>query len=168
MSARHPEQTSFGERGNRARYRSVLLLLRSTSGAATLAHPDVAAREVASDRYYRECVAACNRDDFSGYAEMWSPDIIARTWGGPTICGRALLVQTMGDNTLRAGVRVCLDRVIASSQITVLEARLENPPETPDHCPPVTTQVHFHPDGQTRSILFAFGQERASTGALTT
>jgi hypothetical protein len=68
----------------------------------------------------------------------------------------------IADNTPRAGVRVLLDRVITSEEITVLDARLANPPDTPAHCPAATSQVHFHPGGRTRSIVFAFTDNDAA------
>lgn len=136
---------------------------------ATLAHPDVGARDAAGDRYYRDCVDAANRGDFSGYAETWAPDITGRTPTGPTIRGRDRLVRMMTDSTPGAGVQVQLDRVISCSRVTVLEAQFENPPHAPEHCPPATTQIHLHPHGRTRSILFAYGESwrRAETAPRT-
>jgi RNA polymerase sigma-70 factor (ECF subfamily) len=123
---------------------------------AARAHPDIAAREQAAARYHHDCVNAVNQGDLSGYTERWAPDIAGHPSGGPVIHGRPRLARTIADNTPRAGVRVLLDRVIASEQITVLEARLANPPDAPAHCPTATTQVHFHRRGRTDSILFAF------------
>lgn len=123
---------------------------------AARAHPDIAAREQAAARYHRDCVDAVNDGDLSGYTERWAPNIAGHPTGAPAIHGRAGLTRMIADNTPRAGVRVLLDRVIASEQITVLEARLANPSDAPDHCPTTTTQVHFHPGGRTESILFAF------------
>lgn len=124
---------------------------------ATRAHPDVAAREEASECYHRECIDAFNDGDLSGFTDTWAPDITGRPTGGPAIRGRARLAETIADATPRAGVRVLLDKVIASAEITVLEARLQNPAHVPDHCPATTTQVHFHPGGKTNSIVFAYG-----------
>jgi RNA polymerase sigma factor (sigma-70 family) len=123
---------------------------------ASRAHPDIAAREQAAALYHRDCVDAVNDGDLSGYTERWARDIAGHPTGAPAIHGRAGLARMIADNTPRAGVRVLLDRVIASEQITVLEARLANPSDAPDHCPTTTTQVHFHPGGRTESILFAF------------
>jgi RNA polymerase sigma-70 factor (ECF subfamily) len=123
---------------------------------ATRAHPDVATREQAATRYHRDCVDAVNHGDLSGYTERWAPDVAGRPAGAPTIHGRARIARLIADNNPRAGVRVLLDRVIASEEVTVLEARLANPTDAPAHCPAATTQIHFHPGGRTRSILFAF------------
>jgi RNA polymerase sigma-70 factor (ECF subfamily) len=123
---------------------------------AARAHPDIAAREHAVERYHHDCVDAVNHGDVSGYTERWAPDIAGHPTGAAAIHGRSRLARMIADNTPRAGVRVLLDRVIASEQITVLEARLANPPDAPAHCPPATTQIHFHPGGRTQSILFAY------------
>jgi RNA polymerase sigma-70 factor (ECF subfamily) len=130
---------------------------------AARTHPDVAARERAAERHHHDCVDAVNHGDLSGYTERWAPDIAGRPAGGPAIHGRAALARMIADNTPRAGVRVLLDRVIASEQITVLEARLANPPDAPAHCPPATIQIHFHPDERTRSILFAYAGQASSS-----
>jgi RNA polymerase sigma-70 factor (ECF subfamily) len=123
---------------------------------AARAHPDVAARDRAAARYHHDCVDAVNEGDLSGYVERWAPDVAGHPTGAPAIHGRAELARMIADNTPRAGVRVMLDRVIASERITVLEARLANPAHGPAHCPASTTQIHFHPGGRTRSILFAY------------
>jgi RNA polymerase sigma-70 factor (ECF subfamily) len=123
---------------------------------AARAHHDLAAREQAAERYHRDCVDAVNHGDLSGYAERWASDVAGHPVGAPTIQGRARIARMIADNTPRAGVSVLLDRVIASEEITVLEARLANPPGAPAHCPAATTQIHWHPGGRTRSILFAF------------
>jgi RNA polymerase sigma-70 factor (ECF subfamily) len=130
---------------------------------ATRVHPDIAARDQADARYQRECIAALNDGDLSGYTERWATDIAGHRSGGPPIIGRNRLAETIADATPRAGVRVLLDRVIASRDITILEARLRNPEHAPDHCPTATTQVHFHPNGRTRSIVFAFNEKQLAT-----
>jgi RNA polymerase sigma-70 factor (ECF subfamily) len=128
---------------------------------AARVHPDVAAREQAAERYHRDCVAAVNRGDMSGYTERWAPDVAGLPSGEPAIHGSLQLARLVADNTPRAGVRVLLDRVVASEEITVLEARLANPSDAPGRCPAATTQVHFHPGGRTRSIRFAFADANA-------
>jgi limonene-1,2-epoxide hydrolase len=92
----------------------------------------------------------------SGYIERWAPDVTGRPAGAPAIHGRGRIARMIADNNPRAGVRVLLDRVIASDEITVLEARLASPADGPARCPAATTQIHFHPGGRTRSIVFAF------------
>jgi RNA polymerase sigma-70 factor (ECF subfamily) len=123
---------------------------------AARTHPDIVVREQAAQRYHRECVEAVNQGDLSGYTERWAADIVGHPTGGSVIHGRPQLARMIADNTPRAGVRVGLERVIASQQITVLEARLANQPHAPARCPTVTTQVHFHPQGRTQAIRFAY------------
>jgi hypothetical protein len=77
--------------------------------------------------------------------ETWAPDIAGHRTGGPVITGRAPLPGAIANATPCAGVQVVLDRVIASREITGLEARLRNPSHAPDHRPTATTQVHLHP-----------------------
>ncbi|MBA3672780.1 MAG: nuclear transport factor 2 family protein, partial [Gemmatimonadaceae bacterium] len=115
--------------------------------------------------YHRECVEAFNTGDLSGFTETWAPDIAGHPVDQPVITGRARLAGMIADATPRAGVQVLLDKVIASREITVLEARLRNPTYAPDHCPTATTQVHFHPGGRTRSILFAFSEDELPRSA---
>ena len=51
------------------------------------------------------------------------------------------------------GVRSRVSHVIPGSDVTVVEAWLDSPPEQPLHCPPALTQVHFHRDGPTSRIV---------------
>jgi hypothetical protein len=118
----------------------------------------LAAHEQASARYYRDCIDAFNGGELSSFTERWAADIAGHHSGGPPIIGRQELAGTIADATPRAGVTVLLDRVIASREITILEARLRNPEHAPDHCPTTTTQVHFNPSGPNRSIILAFSE----------
>ena len=45
------------------------------------------------------------------------------------------------------GVRSRLGKVIPGSEITIVEAWLDSPPEQALHCPPALTQIHFHRRG---------------------
>ena len=51
------------------------------------------------------------------------------------------------------GVRSRFRQAIPGSEITVVEAWLDSPPEQPLHCPPALTQVQFHRDGPTSRIV---------------
>jgi RNA polymerase sigma-70 factor (ECF subfamily) len=51
------------------------------------------------------------------------------------------------------GVRSRVGQVIPGSEVTIVEAWLDSPPEQPLHCPPALTQVHFHRDGPTSRIV---------------
>ena len=51
------------------------------------------------------------------------------------------------------GVRSRVAQVIPGSEVTVVEAWLDSPPDQPLHCPPALTQIHFHRDGPTSRIV---------------
>ncbi len=51
-----------------------------------------------------------------------------------------------------AGVRFRVLDVVASSDLTVVEGRFENPADAPDHCPPVTTQLYVHEGDAIRTM----------------
>jgi hypothetical protein len=74
----------------------------------------------------------------------------------------AIAETCLAGATAEPGVCVHLDRVVSSAAITVIEARFENPLDAPGHCPPATTQIHFHPGGCTTRVLFTFSA-RADT-----
>ncbi len=141
---------------NEARLRLADLLLAE----AARAHPDAGRRLEAGERHLREVVDAANRGDMSGYAEPLAEDVLGLA-PREVIRGRDPLVRALHDNTPAAGVRIRFDRAVVSAGITVLEAGLECPTEDPNHCPPATTQVHFHPAGRTERILFAFSERPA-------
>ena len=50
------------------------------------------------------------------------------------------------------GVTWEVRRAVPGLTFTVVELVLHSPPDWPDHCPPLTTQVHFHPDGRTERL----------------
>ncbi|WP_109506578.1 RNA polymerase sigma factor [Nocardioides speluncae] len=57
---------------------------------------------------------------------------------GPTAIARSLAED------LEAGVQLTLLRVVAGVGLTVVEGIFRNPTESPDHCPPLTTQIYRH------------------------
>ena len=42
--------------------------------------------------------------------------------------------------------------VLASKDVTVMEADFENPSDNPFHCPPATSMVFFYCDGRIHSV----------------
>ena len=127
---------------------------------ASRAHSDIARKQADSERHFHEAFARVNQGDFSGYADTWADDIHARYGAQPSVRGRERLVRVLHDNTPGAGVQIHLQRVIPSKGVTVVEARFENPPDNPEHCPPLTTQVFFHPEGRTTGVILAFASRR--------
>jgi len=58
---------------------------------------------------------------------------------------------------LDVGVRLRPTGIVASPGITILEAAYENPPDHPDHCPPLHTEIRIHPGGKTDRLILHFG-----------
>ncbi|MEN3280601.1 MAG: hypothetical protein V7607_1741 [Solirubrobacteraceae bacterium] len=61
-----------------------------------------------------------------------------------------------------AGVRSRLGKVIPGSEITIVEAWLDSPPEQALHCPPALTQIHFHGRGGPTSRIVSHYARRPS------
>jgi RNA polymerase sigma factor (sigma-70 family) len=59
------------------------------------------------------------------------------------IVGRDQIVRDIGQD-VAAGVRLRLLNVIPGATLTIVEGAFTNPPDDPNHCPPLTTQVFFH------------------------
>ena len=60
------------------------------------------------------------------------------------------------------GVRSRLGKVIPGSEITIIEAWLDSPPEQSLHCPPALTQIHFHHHGGPTSRIVSHYARRPS------
>lgn len=60
---------------------------------------------------------------------------------------------------VEAGVRLRLLNVVAGQGITVVEGAFENPPDDPQHCPPLTTQVFRHSGDEIASIYLHYSRE---------
>jgi RNA polymerase sigma factor (sigma-70 family) len=60
------------------------------------------------------------------------------------------------------GVTVRPIRAVASSDVTVLEAWLDSPPESPLHCPPALTQVYHHAGGRARRVVSHYAPREPS------
>lgn len=60
-----------------------------------------------------------------------------------TLLGRESIVRGLSED-IEVGVRLQLLNVIAGQNLTVVEGAFLNPPDHPDHCPPLTTQVMRH------------------------
>ena len=56
------------------------------------------------------------------------------------------------------GVTTRLVRVLASSDVAVVELRLINPPDDPLHCPPAATVVHLHDGRRTRRVVSHYAE----------
>ena len=58
---------------------------------------------------------------------------------------------------LALGVRLRPTEIVAAPGITIYEATYENPPEHPNHCPPLHTEIRLHPAGRTTRLILQFG-----------
>jgi RNA polymerase sigma-70 factor (ECF subfamily) len=66
--------------------------------------------------------------------------------------GRDELARLL-EGDLEDGVRWEATALVAGEDITIAEARLLSPPESPRHCPPAVTMVHFTHRGRTRRMV---------------
>jgi hypothetical protein len=57
-------------------------------------------------------------------------------------------VPSFEDDDLEAGMKLRPTSVLASKDVTVMEADFENPHDDPFHCPPATSLVFFYRDGR--------------------
>jgi RNA polymerase sigma factor (sigma-70 family) len=56
------------------------------------------------------------------------------------------------EGDLEAGMKLHPTNVIASKDVTVMEADFENPSDNPFHCPPATSMVFFYRDGRIHRV----------------
>lgn len=82
---------------------------------------------------------------------------------GKVLYGRRLLIEDL-DGDMEVGMKMHLTKVIASKDITIIEADFENPPNDPFHCPPATTQVHFQRGGLTYRVHVHFAPRPRGEG----
>ena len=64
------------------------------------------------------------------------------------------------------GVRSRVGQVIPGSEVTIVEAWLDSPPDQPLHCPPGLTQIHFHHDGPTSRIVSHYAPRPGAQNAV--
>ncbi len=131
---------------NRAKVKLADALLKT----AELAH-DEARRITESQTHFFE--AAFDELDRKGDSEMWasvfSDDLMWTVSGGAGNSAghqRASWVRLF-ERDLEAGVKFPITNVLASKDVTIIEADQVNPPEDPFHCPPAISMVGFYRDG---------------------
>jgi RNA polymerase sigma factor (sigma-70 family) len=81
---------------------------------------------------FRDIFARCESGRFVSH---FAPELLVVWSNGRRARGRRHLAAEIDDD-LAAGVRLDLERVVGSGNITVVEARFENPASAPEHCPP--------------------------------
>lgn len=87
------------------------------------------------------------------------PDARLTAAGFPdVVVGRDQIVRGIGQD-VAAGVRLRLLNVIPGANLTIVEGAFTNPPDDPDHCPPLTTQVYFHRGPEIAALHLHYGHE---------
>lgn len=87
------------------------------------------------------------------------PDARLTAAGFPeVIVGRDPIVRDIGED-VAAGVRLRLLNVVAGPNLTIVEGAFTNPPDDPEHCPPLTTQVYFHHGPEIAAVHLHYGRE---------
>lgn len=124
---------------------------------AAAADSDHGVLERTRRRRFEEAYAEYNRGiGLDLLAQSLEKDVETVWQDGFVLRGREVLAQNLSHD-IAAGVKLHIDNVIASHSITVLDARFENPPDDPHHCPPLTTQVYLHNGDGIRSIRLHYG-----------
>lgn len=116
--------------------------LRDEADRAHDDHRRVVARRRA---FFAEVFAEYNAGrGLTTLAEALRPDAELRSVSDPSVYrGRREIAEGF-QGEIDAGVRFRILDVVAGSGVTVVEGGFENPPDAPDHCPPVTTQLYVH------------------------
>jgi Sigma-70, region 4 len=100
-----------------------------------------------------EAMSAFGRDgDQRALAEAFAPDLGFVMFDRVERSGLDNFAAAL-TNDYDDGLTVRPIRMVTSSDITVLEAWLDSPPENPLHCPPALTQICHHPNGPTRRLV---------------
>jgi RNA polymerase sigma-70 factor (ECF subfamily) len=131
--------------------------------AAGQAHADAAALTAARRREFGELLAAAEGDPAAALAGRWAPDVEIVGPQGQRAQGTAFLADVL-DSDLAAGVRQEPVNVVASGDLTIIEAALVSPPEDPDHCPPGVVWLQGLDGGRVRRLRL-FHPRPAPTGA---
>jgi RNA polymerase sigma-70 factor (ECF subfamily) len=84
--------------------------------------------------------------------DVLRPDLSFRLFDGVERHGRAHYAAAMARD-FEDGVSARVRNVVIGADLPVVELWLDNPPDQPLHCPPATTQVHFHDGRSTRRIV---------------
>lgn len=111
----------------------------------TAAVTDSTARQLAESRadYYTEAWNKLYQGERDRFLALYEDDLLLVLSGDKMAQGRSRWAQEVNDY-LASGARFYPEPVMASSDITIIEGRLEEPLDKPFHCPPGVTFVHFH------------------------
>ena len=90
--------------------------------------------------------------DLSAFDGVLTPDVAYVMYDRVEHHGAIRYAEALSGD-FEDGVRSRVAQVIPGSEVTIVEAWLDSPPEQPLHCPPGLTQIHYHPDGPTSRIV---------------
>ena len=131
-------------------------LAEALLATAGLDHSGARQLRESTTSYFAAATAEINRGHgFGLLADAYADDPELVLPGGTVVRGRHHLVNDL-EGDVNAGLKMHLTRVDASRNITILEARFENPRDNPTRCPPAATQVHFTRDGKTQKVRLYF------------
>ena len=125
-------------------------LLLATAGLPDRDHEKLVAERSAR---FAEPLPTFLRGGAERYVGEFHPDLALLCPGGITRHGRSAL-RALIDEDVEAGVLQTPTRVLASGDITVVEAQFVNPPENRDHCPPAMAFVVFESDRRAGKLHF--------------
>ena len=128
---------------------------------AGLEHDEARRITQSQTRFFVEAFDRGNRkQDHEIYASAFSDDLEMVLPDGSVLRGIGSFIQGMEED-FKAGIKLHATNVLASKDVTVVEADLENPPDDPFHCPPATSMVCFYRDGRVHRMrqYFAPGPE---------
>ncbi len=124
-----------------------LKLAEALLKTAGLAHDEARLIRESQERFFAAAFDELNRKgDREMFVSAFSDDLVWDISKGPVRRGLASWVRVV-ESDLEDGVRVPLTNVLASKDVTIIEADQLSPPEDPFHCPPAVSMVFFYRDG---------------------
>lgn len=88
-------------------------------------------------------------------------DAVCTFSDGTVFHGRGAMLQDL-EKSLEAGMKMHPTNVLASKDISIVEASFENPPDDPSLCPPAVCQIHFQSDDETHRLHLYFAPRPAA------
>ena len=99
-------------------------------------------------RYFSAAWEEYNRGEgYELFVSAFSDDAVMAFPEGTVWHGHRPLAKDL-EGDLEVGMKLHLTNLLASRDITVMEGVFENPADNPFHCPPATSMVGFHRDGE--------------------
>lgn len=124
-----------------------LKLAEALLKTAGLAHDEAHLIRESQTRFFEVAFNEVNRKgNCEMFASAFSDDLAWDIPKSPIRGGLASWLYLV-ESDLEDGVRWPLTNVLASKDVTIIEADELNPPENPFHCPPAISMVSFHRDG---------------------